>query len=175
MDASSNTSGCTTGNYGLYSTQSASDVMDATGTNKRYLDAATKESPNNQEEISSNLVETLIKGESMFDEQLEKFCEGQQFPSLRIEGQMLSKEKEKTSEDFGISGGGTKLLVKDEFLAAIRDDLAEEEYQPLCRENQRRISEDRRKYLAEKVANATADAAAAAERHWRINNTKLAA
>ena len=174
MDASNSTSSCTTGNYGSYSTQSASDVMGALGTNKRYLDATSKESPSNHEEISSNLVETLIKGESMFDEQLEKFCEGQPFPSLRIEGQITSKGKEKTSEDFGISGGGNKLLVKDEFLAAIRDDLAEE-YQPLCRENKRRISEDRRKYLAEKVANATADAAAAAERHWRINNTKLAA
>ena len=161
---------CTTGNYSSYDTPSTSNVIEASNTSKRYLDATYKESYTHGG-ISPNLVETIIKGESMFDEQLAKLCEGPSLPSLRIEGQMLSKAKEKTAE-FGI-GGGNKHLVKDEFLAAIRDDLSEE-YPPLYRENTSRISEERRKYIAERVANATADAAAAAERHWRFNNTKTA-
>ena len=60
------------------------------------------------------------------------------------------------------------MLVKDEFLAAVRDDLADE-YPTLYQEAPSRITEAGRKYLAERVASAT-DAVAAAERQLRFNS-----
>ena len=165
---------CETGNYTTYSTiipgTSQQDTNDSLTNTKRLLEHTSKESYSH-DGMSPNFVDTLIKGENPFDDQITKFCEGQAFPSLRIEQQTGTKGKDTTIK-FDTSKGNNRLLVKDEFLAAVRDDLAEE-YSPLYKETPSRITEAGRKYLAERVASATTDAAAAAERHWRFNNTKI--
>ena len=157
---------CTAGK--LYDSPTASDVACAPSTSKVCLDATSKEGSSDAR-MSPNFVDTIIKGETMFHEQLADLCEEQ---SLEIEEEKIVSRVDDKTEDLGNQSEDHKLLVKDEVLAAIRDDLADE-YQPLFRDNMTRISEERRKYLAEKVANATADAAAAADRHWRLSNTKM--
>ena len=168
-----NISLCETGNYTTCSNNipgTSQDTSTSLTYTRRFLDHPTKESYSH-DGMSPNFVDRLIKGENPFDDQITKFCEGQALPSLRIEQQTGTKEKDATIK-FDISKGNNRLLVKDEFLAAVRDDLAEE-FSPLYKETPSRITEAGRKYLAERVASASTDAVAAAERHWRFNNTKI--
>ena len=78
------------------------------------------------------------------------------------------KAKDNKAVRFDSGHGNSKLLVKDEFLAAVRDDLADE-YPTLYQEAPSRITEAGRKYLAERVASAT-DALTAAERNLRFSS-----
>ena len=163
-----NISQCETEDYLTYSNNisgSSHDTAESLSNPKRFLSPSSKESYNDG--ISPNFVDTFIKGES-FDEQIAKFCEAQALPSLRIEQQTSLKGKDNKVVRFDSGHGNSKLLVKDEFLAAVRDDLADE-YPTLYQEPPSKITEAGRKYLAERVASAT-DAVAAAERHLRFNS-----
>ena len=101
----------------------------------------------------------------MFDEQLQKYCEGQQasFPSPRLDTPTLPQETEKSGVPS--CSGGSKLLVKQEVLAKIREDLAED-YQPLFRENDN-------KYFARAVASTHAGLNSVIEHHWRLRSPKM--
>ena len=115
--------------------------------------------------ISPGLVEKIIRGDPLFDEQLQKYCDGQEasFPSPRLETPTSSQDTE--------SGGtasinvGNKLLVKQEVMAKIREDLAED-YQPLYRENEK-------KYLANSVETTHADLNSVIEHHCRLRSPKM--
>ena len=116
--------------------------------------------------ISPGLVEKIIRGDPMFDEQLQKYCDGQEasFPSPRLETPTLSEETEKGGVHS--CNGGNKLLVKQEVLAKIKEDLAED-YQPLFRENDK-------KYLTNSVAATThADLNSVIGHHWRLRSPKM--
>ena len=117
------------------------------------------------EGISPGLVEKIIRGDPMFDEQLQKYCEGQQatFPSPRLDTPTLPQETEKSGVPS--CSGGSKLLVKQEVLAKIREDLAED-YQPLFRENDK-------KYFASSVATTHAGLNSVIEHHWRLRSPKM--
>ena len=115
--------------------------------------------------ISPGLVEKIIRGDPLFDEQLQKYCDGQQasFPSPRLETPTLSQETE--SGGTANSNIGNKLLVKQEVLAKIREDLAED-YQPLFRENDK-------KYFSSSVATTHAGLNSVIEHHWRLRSPKM--
>ena len=105
---------CETGNYTTYSTiipgTSQQDTNDSLTNTKRLLEHTSKESYSH-DGMSPNFVDTLIKGENPFDDQITKFCEGQAFPSLRIEQQTGTKGKDTTIK-FDTSKGNNRLLVK---------------------------------------------------------------
>ena len=61
-----------------------------------------------------------------------------------------------------------KYLVKDEFLAAVRDDLADD-YSSSYKEAPSRLTEAGRKYLAERVSVSNDTVA---ERHLRFSSNK---
>ena len=115
--------------------------------------------------ISPGLVEKIIRGDPLFDEQLQKYCDGQQasFPSPRLDTPTSSQETEKAGVPS--CNGGNKLLVKQEVLAKIREDLAED-YQPLFRENDK-------KYLAKSIVTTHADVNSAIEHHCRLRSPKM--
>ena len=157
-----------TENHIIYSTDAPCTSQDEThclSSQKRFQDQFAKESYANDGE-SPNFVDNFIKGEQ-FDEQIAKFCDGQALPSLRIGHQTSSTAKDNKSVRFDMRSN--KLLVKDEFLAAVRDDLADD-YSSLYKETPSRITEAGRKYLAERATSASdADSRLLED----INNSKL--
>ena len=135
------------------------------GTSQNSADSLSNPKCYVNDGISPNFVDNFIKGES-FDEQIAKFCEVQALPSLRIDQQASSKERSGNNVRFDI--GSSKLLVKDEFLAAVRDDLADDD-SSLYKEAPSRLAEAERKYLAGRVSGASDTAA---ERHLRFSSNK---
>ena len=135
------------------------------GTSQDTTDALSNPKCYVNDGISPNFVDNFIKGES-FDEQIAKFCEGSALPSLRIDQQTSSKEKPGNNVKFDI--GSNKYLVKDEFLAAVRDDLADD-HSSSYKETPSRLAEAGRKYLAERVSVSNDTVA---ERHLRFSSNK---
>ena len=151
-----------------YNRPSTSSDIISTATNKikgsKDTICTPKESISN-DGISPGLVEKIIRGDPLFDEQLQKYCDGQQasFPSPRLDTPTSSQETEKGGAPS--CNVGNRLLVKQEVLAKIREDLAED-YQPLFRENDK-------KYSTNSVATSHADLNSAIEHHCRLRSPKM--